>query len=129
VRLSSDNRVSVLLHGLGALLFALSALLQYNDPDPVVWIAIYAAAAAACLATWRDPTRIWFPGAVGIAAMLWAVSLLIRTLRESRLGNPFGSMMKGDDPVELTREILGLLIIATWMTLLVVRGRARAKGI
>jgi hypothetical protein len=50
-----------------AALFGLSAVLQYNDPDPLSWIALYAAAAAACVlwglrrATWplavRDDVR------------------------------------------------------------------------
>jgi hypothetical protein len=29
-------------------LFAFSAVLQLNDPDPIAWVAVYAAAAAVC---------------------------------------------------------------------------------
>ena len=40
-------------------LFTFSALLRFNDPGPVRWVAIYAVAAVTCgwLAAARRPTR------------------------------------------------------------------------
>jgi hypothetical protein len=103
------------------------AALQYNDPDPAVWIAIYAAAAAACVGALRARRQWWFAGAVGFVAGAWAVTLLIRTLRQRSVANPFASMTVADDPVELTREILGLTGILLWMAALVWQARLAAR--
>ena len=43
-----------------ALLFVLFAAVQYNDPDPEVWIPIYAFAAMACVMAYAGLGRPWF---------------------------------------------------------------------
>lgn len=43
-----------------ALLFLLFAALQYNDPDPQIWIPIYSFAAIACLMAYAGLGRPWF---------------------------------------------------------------------
>jgi len=62
------------LNGLMAALFALAVAVQYNDPDPVRWMAIYG---AACIVTLmvairgRAPTAA--PVAVGLIVWAWCV--------------------------------------------------------
>jgi Transmembrane family 220, helix len=108
-------------NGAMALLFAASAAVQYNDPDPVQWIAIYGAAAAVCVAALRQPVRAAFPAAIAIVALVWALSLA-----------PVVIGMSAADIFQLHsgageegREMYGLLIVTTWMTVLAFTARGR----
>ena len=56
-----------------ALLFLVSAALQYNDPDPLYWTVAYGAAALACgrFALGRGPrTLVWLALGVTLAGVL-----------------------------------------------------------
>ena len=52
-----------------AVLFLSFAALQYNDPDPQVWIPIYAFAAMACLMALTRIAQPWF---YGLMALIYA---------------------------------------------------------
>ena len=56
--------------------FTLSAAVQYNDPDALVWVAIYLAAAAMCLLQYRHNGRRWLPPALLVIALAWIATLL-----------------------------------------------------
>ncbi len=99
------------LTGLFLLIMLLFAALQYNDPDALLWIAIYGLVAVWCALT------LWRPGLLrATPALRWAAlaSLaaygmgflwLIPTYSGQFLSN---SMMAPG--VETTREAFGLLI-------------------
>ena len=89
------------------LAFAAAAALQLNDPDPVRWIAIYAAAALVSIATAlrRAPPALHL--GLGVVAVAWAARLLPTIVREAALT---GS--------EMEREFGGLLLVALGMALL-----------
>jgi hypothetical protein len=101
------------LTGLFLLIMLLFAALQYNDPDALLWIAIYGLVAVWCALT------LWRPGLLrGTPALRWAAlaSLaaysigflwLIRTYSAEFLSQ---SMMAPG--VETTREAFGLLSCA-----------------
>mgnify|MGYP000335801909 CR=1 FL=1 len=59
-----------------AVFFGWAASLQFNDPDPVLWVTLYAVAAAlaAASAFWQLPHRLW--GFVVVVCLLWGVSLV-----------------------------------------------------
>ncbi len=106
-----------------ALLFAFAVAVQYNDPDPIRWSAMYAAAVAVCIA-W-EVRRLPRAGAmvVGAVALAWAIASALGT----RLTAPFSealtdwSMHAGGS--EELRESLGLFLVAAWMGVLTVRPR------
>jgi len=110
-----------------AALFALSAALQYNDPDPLPWIAIYAAAAAACV-LWSLRRTAWpLTAAVMLIALGWAAALLPDVLGFVGLSDLFTRMDEKGGRVEIGRELGGLTIIVAWMAaLLLVERRRRA---
>jgi hypothetical protein len=110
-----------------AALFALAAALQYNDPDPLPWIAIYAAAVAACV-LWGLRRTAWpLTAAVMLIALGWAAALLPDVLGFVGLGDLFLRMEEKGGRVEIGREIGGLTIVAAWMAaLLLVERRRRA---
>ena len=94
-----------------AVLFLFGAAVQYNDPDPLPWIAIYLAAAAVCLlaAFHRLP---WLLAAVVAAiALVWALTLAPRVFPDAPFARPFVSWEMKNETVELAREMYGLLII------------------
>lgn len=107
------------------LLFFASAAVQYNDPDPLPWAALYLACAV--VSAWSAAGRAsWVPAAaVGLVAGVWALTIAPRVLGAP--GFPtfeFGEGMKSE-VVEETRELFGLLIGAGWMASVGVRAAAR----
>jgi hypothetical protein len=110
--------------GVMLLLFAFGAVVQLNDPDPARWIAIYAAAAAACGLSLAGRARWWLPASVAVVALVWAVTLAPRVVGRVDPAEMFGAWEMKNVGVEESREMYGLLIIAAWMVVLAVRGRA-----
>jgi hypothetical protein len=111
-----DGPLWRLADGLFLLLFAFSVVMQVNDPDPLRWIAIYSAAALACLVS--SQLHWFFPAAVGLVALAWAT-----TLAPAVIGNvPFLSMFEEFEmkniAIEESREMYGLLLVAFWMAVL-----------
>jgi len=106
------------INALVAVMFVVSALLQYNDPDPLRWIVIYLAAAAACMAVFR-PRGWWVAAAVGSLCLIWAATMAPRVLPDLQLGHLVKTMEVKTPQIEEGREMLGLAIIALWMAILV----------
>jgi hypothetical protein len=99
---------------MGALL-AVCVALQYNDPDPARWMAIYGAGAliSAALPGRRAAA---LPGLiVGLAALAWAAYLIHRTWGVIALSDLTGKMSEKGGAVEEGREAGGLAIEAVWL--------------
>lgn len=99
------------------ILFVLFAALQYNDPDPYVWIPIYLYAALLC---WLAFKGKFFPKAylIGIAVYLTYAIFLFFTRNgvldwfEEHDAENLVQTMKAEKPwIEDTREFGGLLIL------------------
>jgi hypothetical protein len=117
------SRALLLANGVMAVLFLISAGLQYNDPDPLRWAAIYTGAAAACLQVGRHRRDAILPLVVLIAALVWIGTMAPTMLREVRLGDVFKSMDDKGGAAELAREFGGLVIVAGWMAFVAFRAR------
>jgi hypothetical protein len=112
-------------HGLFAALFFLGAVVQYNDPDPLRWVAIYLGAAASCALAALGRVRWPLPAIVGAIALVWAAVLAPEVFGTVRPGELVGAWEMKDARVEVGREMYGLLIIAAWMGVVVVTERRR----
>lgn len=95
-----------------ALLFLSFAIVQYNDPDPFLWITIYGIVTVVCaLAAFK---KYYIPLILGGLAI--CTFELITTLPEFinwiNMGMPnIARTMKAETPfVEFTREFLGLTL-------------------
>jgi hypothetical protein len=120
--------VLIACNWLMAALFAVSAALQYNDPDPWQWIAIYVAAAAACV-LWGLRRTAWpLATAVALGALAWAATLLPDVLGHVGLSDLFLRMNEKGGRVEIGREIGGLTIVLAWMVVLLLGERRRAAA-
>lgn len=100
--------------------FAFGVIVQYNDPDPARWMAIYGAATLACalFAAGRQPWIV--PALVLAIAVLWAATLAPAALGKVGFGEMFEAFEMKDERVEIGREFGGLVIIAAWMLALTV---------
>jgi len=104
-----------------ALLLTLAVLVQYNDPDPFRWMAMYGAGFVACL-LW-DIRRL--PRALAAAIAATALAWGIWIVAGMHLTAPFGEAltdweMHAGGSEEL-RESLGLFLLTGWMAVLAAR--------
>jgi hypothetical protein len=111
--------------------FALSVAVQYNDPDPIQWMAMYGAAAFATTWAALRPRRYpwWFPALVGLVALVWASRLLPQVLGKVRIPELFASWEMKNARVEVARESGGLLIVAAWMMITALFASLRARPV
>lgn len=105
------------------LVFVASALVQFNDPDPVAWIAVYAAAAIMCALELTGRLRAGYPMLLGLTALAWAATIAPRVLGKVPFGAMFAEFEMRDLGVEESREMYGLVIVAVWMAALALAAR------
>lgn len=102
-------------------LFALSVLVQLNDPDPLLWMLVYGAATAACVL--RELGKLPGSAAAALAAGAgsWALWVALRTELNVPVGEAlFDWGMRAGGSEEL-REGLGLALVAVWAAVLALR--------
>ena len=109
--------------------FALSVVVQYNDPDPLVWMAIYGAAMGVAIWAASRPRSYpwWAPAAVGVVALVWAAGLLPQVAGQVRIPELFASWEMKSTRVEMAREDGGLLIVGFWMAVTTLAAWLRRK--
>lgn len=113
-------------------LFLLALVVQRNDPDPLVWMLLYAVPAVlSLLAVLNRFSRFALAAAAlyGVLAVVWSPDW---SRVDAGMWQPDLQMMGND--VERARECIGLLLAAAWMgtlgwvALRRVRQRRRASG-
>ena len=102
------------------LAFLLAALLQYNDPDPIRWVAIYIAAATLCkLQHFKQITPI-FPVLLLIICLAW-IGMLVPSLTQGVAWTDIlDSLAMKTKAVEEAREIGGLVLVASWSAVIAI---------
>jgi hypothetical protein len=99
------------------LAFILFAALQYNDPDPYIWMPIYLYAAVLCWLAFRNK---FYPDAYLIGIAVYTVYALYKMFDTNGLvdwmtkhhAQNIADTMKAETPwVEETREFFGLVIL------------------
>lgn len=99
------------------ILFILSAVLQYNDPDPYIWITLYLYCALLCWLAFRKIYKKGLFIAGIIVYTIYAAFLLfdsngvISWMNEHDAENIVQSMKATKPWIEETREFFGLLIM------------------
>ena len=103
-------------------LFAFAAVVQFNDADPVRWVAIYGAAGSVSVMAAlgrRIPVPVVL--ALGGAALVWGLVIVSTGPLASEYTHMFDAWEMKSLRVEEAREASGLLIIAAWMWILFLR--------
>ena len=103
------------LSALMCLAFLFSVVVQYNDPDPVRWMALYGSAALLSGLEIRRRVRPLWPIIVALVAATWAATLAPQVLGKVPFGAMFAEFEMHDQGVEESREMYGLLLVALWM--------------
>lgn len=112
-----SRRLIQVLNLLMLLLFVTVAVIQYNDPDALLWVLMYGAGALCCAlyAAGRLPSLL--SGTVLVICLVGALYLLVQILfGPIAFFDKTGHEMMG--LVEETREMFGLLVTATWVGVL-----------
>jgi hypothetical protein len=114
------------LNAVMLLLFATAAVVQYNDPDPALWITVYGigAVCSALYAVGRLPVLLSRSVAILClaGALYWLVDILFGPLS---FIDPTGQAMMG--LVEETRELLGFLLTGGWTGVLTWQEQRRVR--
>ena len=99
------------------IVFIFFAALQYNDPDPYVWMPIYLYTAVLCWLAFRNK---YFPGAYLLGIAVYAVYATYKFFDENGVWDwmtkhhaaNIANTMKAEQPwIEETREFFGLVIL------------------
>ena len=120
------GRFWTLANGIMLLMFLFSAAVQLNDPDPLVWMTVYVAAAAVCGLEMRRRSPAWPAVSLAVIALVWAGSLYLHA-NEVPISSLFAEWEMRDVRVEEAREMYGLTIVGIWMIVIVSVRWARAK--
>lgn len=99
------------------ILFIISAALQYNDPDPYLWIPIYLVGAMACWLAFRGKFYPKVYLVVILTFLVYAVVLFFEKdgvwdwMTRHNAENIAGTMKAETPWIEDTREFFGLFIL------------------
>ena len=117
-----------ILNGIMVLLFAVAVAVQYNDPDPIRWMAIYG---AACLlsgwAALRGAVPFAMPIVVAVIALAWSLDVGYGVAGLVAFSDMFQSWEMKSPTIEEAREASGLMITCVWMAVLAVHARIRTR--
>ena len=111
----------IVLNTLFLIAYLLSALVQFNDPDALPWIAIYLAGAAMCAAQYRKKQPRWLPPALLGITTVWILFLLPAIIGQVSITEIFESISMKTKAVEEAREIGGLALVTVWAAVLTFR--------
>ena len=113
--------------------FIVFAALQYNDPDPYVWMPIYLYAAALC---WLASRNKFYPVAYWIGIIVYAAYATYKVFDQNGLidwitlhhEENIAETMKAEKPwIEETREFFGLVILIVVLLIDFFYGRVKMK--
>lgn len=117
------------LHLVFAMLFATSAILQYNDPDPAAWALLYLVATVLAIGASRGDAWVRPLGvALIVACAVWMATLapgMADFIERRDLSLLAATMQAGDPVIEEAREFLGLGIVLLYGLAAVFRKTAR----
>lgn len=114
------------------ILFVLFAALQYNDPDPYIWMPIYIFAAGLC---WLAYRQNYFPKAYLAGIIVYSLYAIYLFFTHDGVLDWFNKheaenlvqTMKAEKPwIEDTREFGGLLILIIVLLVNYIKARKKA---
>lgn len=112
-----------------AIVFVVFALLQFNDPDPYLWIPVYGYTALVCILNAKNKFDSFANYGLIIFCFIYGIKLTIGTdgvfswLSEHEAENLVQSMKATKPWIENTREFGGLLIIAVTALINIIKNK------
>ena len=105
--------VSILM----AILFLLCIVVQYNDPDVLLWISIYAVGLALTILHLSEKASRALLFVMSLSGLCGAVYLAL-SIQDLELDKLFSSLNMQGRGVEEIREAIGLLLQSLWLAYL-----------
>ena len=114
-------------------IFILFAAVQYNDPDPYLWMPIYLYAAVLCWLAFRNK---FYPDAYLIGIAGYALYALYKVFDQNGLidwitkydAENLAETMKAENPwIEESREFFGLIILIAVLLINYIYAKRRIK--
>jgi hypothetical protein len=109
-------------------IFILCAIVQYNDPDALLWMVIYGLSALVCFLFLFGRLNWGYSALMALGTFGAVLYLAPQVIGKISFTEIFGSMYMENLTVEKAREMGGLIIIAVWMTILTIRLRRKIKN-
>jgi len=115
------------------IVFILFAAVQYNDPDPYVWMPIYLYTAILCWLAFRNK---YFPGAYLLGIAVYAAYALYKFFDQNGVwdwmtkhhATNIAGTMKAEQPwIEETREFFGLVILIVVLLIDYLHAKRKAR--
>ena len=111
-----------------AFVFILFAIVQLNDPDPIIWFSIYLLTAVLCAISIfrRIPLNELY--SYGLEILFYAamhIEFAMEWMLSENKSELFGDMQEDKYYLEGTREFLGLLIVILAVVYLLVQNKKR----
>ena len=115
------------------LVFIVSAALQYNDPDPYLWMPIYLYTAVFCWLAFRNK---FYPGAYLLGIVLYTIYAVYKIFDKNGVldwinkhdAENIAETMKAEKPwIEESREFFGLVILIIVLVVDYVYAKRRKK--
>ncbi|HEX9655805.1 MAG TPA: transmembrane 220 family protein [Bacteroidota bacterium] len=104
-----------------SLLFLFASALQINSPNPLQWITMYLLASITCFLAFRGTLTWPVPASVGLVALVWAATIYPFLAGRRMSSNILNTFHLTSPEVEKVREVVGLVLVLSWMTYLTVR--------
>lgn len=104
--------------------FLLSVAVQYNDPDGILWMAVYGLAAGLSAAYFFGRLRWTWAAALAAIAAVWSVALYPRFAGRVTPAELVDAFSMKTAAIEFAREAGGLLIVVTWMAVLAFKAKS-----
>ena len=115
------------------IVFILFAAVQYNDPDPYIWMPVYLYTAIFCWLAFRNK---YFPGAYLLGIAVYAAYAIYKFFDQNGVWdwmtkhhatNIAGTMKAGKPWIEETREFFGLVILIAVLFIDYLYAKRKAK--
>lgn len=115
------------LNYLVIIVFALAAIVQYNDVHGLRWMLVYGAASVLSILFSLKRLHRATSTALAIVCLIWAL-FKVPDLTVSGFQHMFDEVQMMQTGVQAAREFLGLLLITSWMTLLTFKTRKEKQS-
>lgn len=108
-----------LINSVMVLMFVFAIFVQFNDPDPLLWIALYGAVLSACIAQYINMN---LGKGLYLLALVYAagIAYLSPSFTDTSM-HAFGSVGMDSMQDELVRELWGLIICLIWTGVLILK--------
>ena len=114
-----------------ALVFILFAIVQLNDPDPVIWFSIYLLTAVLCAVSIFRKLPLALLYGFGLVLLFYAATHLefaVEWILSENKSELFGEMQEDKYYLEGTREFFGLLIAIAALAFLVKQQKTHSRA-